>query len=188
MMVLVASSADAAPQTLSADVDYDFVDQNGFGWARVAGKVTVTLTFAGKAGSLKISGKRRWVDGRVAPSTASRMDTSNKWEGAVDTTYPLLDVVHTGTAITFKLDPVHDQLTGSCAPTKVTALASTTLHECTITGFKWHTIASLPELHHPIVLDANIRAKARILNSMTGKAKPGYGQRVVSEAKRTRKP
>jgi len=190
--VLIASTAIAAPRTLIADVDYDFIDQNGFGWATVSGTVTVVLTFAGKQGSVKISGKRRWVDGRVSapptPGAGPGMDTSNKWEGESEETYPLYDVVRTGTTITFKLDPVHDKLTGSCAPTKVPKLKATGLYECTITGFQWHSIAQLPALHHPFVVGTSVAAKRRILNRMIGKAKAGFGQRDVSIAKPPAKP
>lgn len=192
LIVLVASTSQAAPRTLIADVDYNFVDQNGFGWATVAGKVTVQLTFAGKNGSVKITGKRSWVDGRLSaptsPGAGPGMDTSHRWEGESDATYPLYDVVRTGTTITFKLDPVHDKLTGSCVPTKVAKLKATGLYECTVTGFQWHTIAQLPELHHPIVLGTSVAAKRRILNAMIGKAKAGFGQRVVSIAKPPAKP
>ena len=56
--------------------------------------------------------------------------------------------------------------------------ARTTLYECTIVGFSWHIIAELPELHHPLVLDA----KLGIIDTMSGAAKPEFGQRKVSEA------
>lgn len=172
---------------LTADVDYNFVDQNGFGWASTVGKVTVSLEIGDKAGTLRISGTRRWVDGRVTGNPGGPgMDTSNKWEGKADATYPLRDVARASGAITFKLDPVHDKLTGSCAPVKVPALASPVLYECTITGFSWQTIASLPELHHPIILDADPTAKLRIVNTMLGKAKPAFGMRTVTEVKRTK--
>lgn len=186
MVVLMASSAIAAPRTLIADVDYNLADQNGFGWATVAGKVTVQLTFAGKKGSVKITGKRSWVDARVSapksPGAGPGLDTSHKGESEADATYPLYDVVRTGSAITFKLDPGHDKLTGSCAPTKVAKLKATGLYECTITGFQWHTLAQLPELHHPIVLGTSVAPKRRILNLIVGKAKAGFGQRVVTIA------
>ena len=58
-VMLAAARASAAPQTLIGEVDYDFVDQNGFGWATVAGKVTVTLELHGKHPVLQIRGKRR---------------------------------------------------------------------------------------------------------------------------------
>jgi hypothetical protein len=182
---LLAVDAHAAPQKLVADVNYNFIDQNGFGWAVVEGKVTVTLTFKDKDGSLDITGTRRWVDGKV--TGAGGMDTSNKWEGKADASYPLRDVVRTGSTITFKLDPIHDKLEGNCAPTKQITVASTTLYECTFTGFKWKTIAQLPELHHPIVLDANPAAKLRVVNAMNGKAKAGFGQRALTTIKPPKK-
>lgn len=185
----MARSAHATPTTLTADVDYQFIDQNGFGWATVAGTVSVTLTFAGKDDStLKIQGKHSSVDGQLVagPTPGSSPDMkATKSETSVDESFPLHDVAVTKTAITFKLDPVHDHLDGSCAPmtTKLASVTSTTLYECTLTGFQWHTIASLPEIHHPIVLNANVKAKTRILNTLTGAAKPGFGQRTVTETK-----
>lgn len=183
MVMLVASSASAEPPTLAGAVHYNFVDQNGFGWAMVTGKVTVTLDLNGKTPSLNVTGKRRWVDGRVTGTASPAMDTSNKWEGDVDETYPLRAVTRAKNTITFKLDPIHDKLTASCAPITLPTNARTTLYECSFTGFQWNTIASLPELHHPIVLDANVKAKTKVLNSMRGKAKPQFGQRTVTEPK-----
>jgi hypothetical protein len=185
LVIVAASTASAAPATWTGEVDYNFVDQNGFGWAAVTGKVTVTLTLDRKDGSLKVTGHRSWVDGRVAPTTPGGMDTSNKWEGDVDESYALHDLARTGDAIAFKLDPGYDHLEGHCAPTKVTAIARTTLVECTITGFQWHTIANQPELHQPIVLDSNLRA-ARIVNTVTGAAKPGYGTRKLAIADKSK--
>jgi hypothetical protein len=142
------------------------------------------LTFAGKHGELKISGKRRWVDALLTDDASSEaspgLDVS-KGEYDVDETFPLLDVTRTGKTITFELDPAHDHLTGSCAPTTIRELARTTLYECKIAGFGWHAIAQLPELQHPIVLDANSEAKTRIVNSMTGRTRPNYGQRTVRD-------
>lgn len=179
----VAGTSRSAPTTLIADVEYSFIDQNGFGWAATSGKVTVTITFAGTGGSLAITGRREWFDGRLTEGKPPRPNpdiTGDKHEGNVTERHPLYDVVVTGRTITFRFDPVHDHLTGSCAPTKAAELTSATLYECTITGWKWHTIAHLPELHHPILLDANTAAKSRVLNSMSGKAKAGFGQRAVS--------
>jgi len=56
------------------------------------------------------------------------------------------------------------------------------------TAALWHFRLTDPsftaqELHHPLVLEANVREKTRILNSMAGAAKPGFGQRTVSEVK-----
>lgn len=185
IMLLATASGCATTQTLSGDVDYKFVDQNGLGWATLDGEVRVTLTFDGKDGSLKISGKQRWVDAVLtdeSPEGASLgLDTSNKWEGDVDQTFALLDVTRTRKTITFELDAAHDHLTGSCAPTTIVGLDRTTLYDCRIAGFGWHTIAKLPELHHPIVLDADTEANTRIVNSMTGSTRAGYGQRIVSD-------
>jgi hypothetical protein len=173
---------------LVADVDYNFTDQNGTGWVLTSGKVTVTLAFTKDGGTLALKGKRAWNDAQLVagknPSGAPDVK-SNKWEGAVDESYPLHDVVKTGTTITFKVDPAHDKLTGSCSPVKATVvkLTSTTLYECTLTGFQWHPVASLPELHHPIVLESNAKAKERIVNTLTGAAKPQFGQRTVAAVK-----
>lgn len=190
--LLLASTAHAAPTTqaaptrLIADVEYHFIDQNGMGWARLSGRVTVTITFTGKSGSLSISGRREWFDGRLTEGKPPRPNpdlTGDKWEGGVVETHPLHDVAVTGRAITFQLDPLHDHLTGSCAPTKAEGLTSATLYECAITGFGWHTIANLPELHHPILFDSDPAAKQRVLNSMTGKTKAGFGSRALSLVK-----
>ena len=184
--MLAASSGRAAPQTLLADVDYNFRDQNGLGWANVSGNVAVTLTFNGRDGALTIRGKRRWFNGRLtsgkSPGSSPEM-IADKWKGDVNETFPLCDVARTVGAITFNLDAVHDHLTARCVPVRVPGLASATLYECTITGFEWHEIAQLPELHHAIVFEANLRTKARILNTLTGQAKRGYGERAVRESK-----
>jgi hypothetical protein len=185
-VLLVAPTAGAAPMTLTADVEYDFIDQNGMGWAKTGGKVTVRITFSGTGGSLSITGKRESFDGRLVEAKPPRPSpdlTGDKWEGKVTESYPLHDVVVTSRAIAFKLDPVHDHLTGSCTPTKVAELTSATLYECTISGFQWHTIPHLPELHHPILFDADTTAKLRVLNSVTGKTKAGFGHRRVSLVK-----
>jgi hypothetical protein len=187
VMTLVTTNAHAAPTTLTGDVHYDFMDQNGFGWATVAGTVSVTVTFTGKDdGTLTIKGTRSSVDGQLVagPTPTSSPDMkATRSETTVDTSFPLHEVAFAKGTITFKLDPVHDHLEGSCAPmtTKLAGVASTTLYECTITGFQWHTIANLPELHHPIVLNANVKAKTRILNTMSGAAKAGFGKRAVTE-------
>ena len=187
LVILAASRAHAAPRTLSAEVAYSFSDKNGFGWVAKSGTVTVTLTFVGKGGSLQLRGKRQWVDSQMVagktPGGPPDMKTT-RGESDVDETFPLRNVARTGAAITFELDAVHDHLTGSCTATKVPKLTSATLYECAITGFQWHASANLPELHHPIVLDANVRAKTRILNMLGGAAAEGLGQRTVSEAKK----
>jgi hypothetical protein len=177
-MLLAASSACATTQTLSADVDYDFRDSNGVGWVTQDGKVSVTFIFAGKDGTLKISGKRRSLDSLLTDDSPDGLETT-EWEGDVDETYPLLDVERTRKTFTFEFDLAHDHLTGSCAPTKIDGLAHTTLYECRITGFQWKANADLPELHHPIVLDANPEAQTRVVNSMTGSTTDG--QRIVRE-------
>jgi hypothetical protein len=182
LAIVLLLPVTAHAETLIADVDYSFVDQNGFGWARVNGKVTVTLTLGAKDGTLALKGKRAWVDGRVS-SKPGGMDTSNKWEGEVDEKHAITDVVRSKGTITFKLAPAHQKLVGSCAPAKAPKLASTTLYECAITGFQWRTIAALPELHHPLLLESSAKAKARILNTLTGKAAAGRGARSVSVVK-----
>ncbi len=179
-VTIAASSASAAPKTLGGAVDYDFIDQHGFGWATVAGTVTVTLDLHGKAPALKVSGKRRWSDAHLS-GTSAPSKTVSKWEGEVDETYPLRDVAHATNTITFKFDTAHDEITATCAPIKIPDVVRKTLYECSFTGFPWRTIALLPELHHPIVLDANIKAKTRIVNSLSGRVKPRFGKRVVSE-------
>lgn len=179
-VMIVASSASAAPKTMVGDVAYDFVDQNGFGWATVAGRVTVTLDLQAKAPALRISGKRRWIDSHVS-GTSAPSKTASKWEGEVDETYPLRDITRARNTITFELDQVHDKITATCTPIKLPNVGRKTLYECSFTGFQWRTIASLPELHHSIVLDANIKARIRILNSLSGKAKPKFGRRAVTE-------
>lgn len=181
--MLVAPAAVAAPIVLSTDVEYQFVDQNGLGWARISGRVSITITLAGTGGSLVISGAREWFDARLVESKPPRPNpdlTGDKWKGQITESYPLHEVTIKDRTISFKLDPGHDHLTGSCTPTKVDGLPSTALYECTITGFQWHTIANLPELHHPILFDADPTAKLRVLNSMTGKTKAGSGSRAVS--------
>lgn len=179
---MAATTASAAPLTLTADVDYHFIDQHGTGWASTAGKVTVTLTLGAKDGSLELKGHRAWTDGELGaaktPGGPPEMNAT-KWEGDVDETYALHDLARSGGTITFKLDPLHDHLEGSCAPAKVAKLARTTLYECSITGFPWHIIADLPEVHHPIVLDG----KPGIVDTFSGAVKPGFEQRKVSEAK-----
>lgn len=191
VMIAGTSHADAAPPSkLTADVAYDFIDQNGVGWVHIDGTVTVTLTFSGKEGSLSFRGKARTNDGvLVAGKPGDPPDIrSEKWEGDAAATYPLHDVAYASGAITFKLDPIHDHLDGKCVPTKVTGIASTTLYECTITGFQWHAVANLPAVHHPFILESNPSAKLRILNTMSGKSKAGFGQRKVSEIKPPAKP
>jgi len=188
LVLLAAASASAAPLGLVADVDYGFIDQNGVGWAQVTGKVTVTLTFDGARGSLKIVGHRGWVDGVLgAPKTPGGPPEmkDRHWDGDVDESYAVDHVARKGDAIAFQVDAAGEHLQGRCAPTSVAGIARTTLYECTVTGFQWHTIASLPELHQPIVLDANARAKSRILDTLSGESRAGFGQRTVSEPKVT---
>src|SRR5688500_17566511 len=107
--MLVASSADAAPATLVGEVAYNFVDQNGTGWVTIAGKVTVTLTFAGKDGSLKITGQRESRAGTlVAGKSGKRPDMAvQKSDRPVTESYALHDVAITGATIAFQLDPIH---------------------------------------------------------------------------------
>jgi len=191
VVVAMTSRAVAAPpSTLIADVTYSFVDQNGVGWVTVDGSVTVTIALSGKEPSLKMSGKHKIHDGVLVagkpggpPDMRSRVS-----EGTTDESHPLHDVVVSGSTVTFKLDPTHDHLEGSCAPAKISGLASTTLYECTITGFQWRAVANTPALHHPFVLDANPSAKTRILNTMSGKSKAGFGQRKLGETKPVPKP
>ena len=193
LVMMAAISASAAPPSkLTADVAYSFVDQNGVGWVTVDGAVTVTLAFAFKTkdGSLVISGVRRTNDGVLVagkPGGPPDMKTT-KSETDKDETYPLHDVAVAGATITFKLDPSQDHLDGTCAPAKVTGLSSATLYECTITGFHWHPVANLPAVHHPFIAESNPSAKLRILNTLSGASKTGFGQRKVSETKPPAKP
>jgi len=179
LLATSTASACATTQTLSADVDFSFRDQNGMGWVTLDGVVSVTFTFADEDGSLTLSGKRHHAD-LLLTGVAPDMEVTEA-EYHVYETLPLHDVRRTRKTITFELDPGHDHLTGSCAPTTIEGLDRTTHYECTIAGFEWHSIATLPELHHPIVLDADTRAKTRIVNTMTGSTTPGFGQRVVRE-------
>jgi hypothetical protein len=181
LVVMAATGASAAPLTLTALVDYNFIDQHGTGWASTAGKVTVTLALDKKVGTLKLKGHRGWTDGELgAPKTAGGPPEMNgrNWEGDVDETYVLHDVTRSGTTIKFKLDAIFDHLEGTCAPARVAKISRTTLYECSITGFGWQIIADEPEVHHPIVLDV----RPGIVDTIFGAAEPKFGQRTVSEA------
>lgn len=191
LVILGATAvAHAAPRTWVGDVSYDFVDQNGVGWVTVRGTITVTIVIDGKHDMLHVRGKRSSVDGQLVagktPNGAPDMKT-REWSGDVDESYPLHDVVTTGKTITFKLDPIHEHLDGTCAPTKLPKIKQATLYECTISGFAWHPVATLPELHHPFVVDVP-STQTRVANAVHGNSKPGFGQRTVTLAKLPRKP
>ncbi|MEO8705070.1 MAG: hypothetical protein ABI867_33765 [Kofleriaceae bacterium] len=181
ILIAMTTVASAAPSVLVADVSYDFIDQNGFGWVASHGAITVTITFGAKP-TLAIRGKRDVRDGQLTGGSASKSPDMKvtKWNGVVDESFPLSDVSRDTTgAITFKLDPVHDHLEARCVPAKPAGIARTTLYECTITGFNWHSVPNLPELHHPFILDANAKAKQRVLNLMSGKSRRELGTRAL---------
>jgi hypothetical protein len=185
-MVTTSSVGQAAPAVLVGDVEYDFVDQNGVGWVTSHGAITVTITL-GDRPALAIAGRRDVRDGQLVKGQGSAQDLKvRRWEVVVEERFPLTALVRdpkTGT-FTFELEARFDRLAGSCAPTTVPKVARAALYECTITGFRWQASPHLPELHHPIVLEANPPAKPtkRVKNVITGKSRPGFGSRTVSVA------
>jgi hypothetical protein len=182
VVIAMTASVQAAPMpdVLVGDVDFHFSDTNGVGWVVSQGAVTVRFAFGTKP-ELTITGTRGTTDAQLKGKQDLK---TSKWEGAVVQTIPLLDLAHDATtgAITFRFDHHNDQLTGRCVPAKAAGIARTTLYECAVTGFKWHPAPNLPELHHPLVLDTNASAKLRVLNKLTGKSKPQFGQRTLSLA------
>ena len=178
----LSALAHAVPgsDVLVADVVYHFRDKNGVGWTISEGAVTVTLALGAKP-TLTIAGKRTMNDAQL--KTGGWL-ASRKGDSVANEKFELLELARdaaTG-AITFRFDPVHDHVTVRCVPARPAGLARTTLYECTFTGFAWRAAPRLPELHHPLVLDANPKARLRIRNTLTGASKPQFGERTLAEA------
>ena len=171
-----AGSSSAQPTTWTAEIRYDLTDKNGMGWVTSVGTTAATLTFTDKASSLHVVGTQRRTDAQLK----SQNDVKTKsWEIKQDATYPLLDVVRKiNRAITFRFDDGKTAISGRCEPTKVSGLSRSDLYECSFSGFRWHEVVALPELHHSLVFAAS---PPRVLNAMSGTTKQGFGTRVVSE-------
>lgn len=179
------AAARRGPRLLRGEVHYDYIDQNGVGWVTSSGQATIELTLGAKP-TLTVRSTSRVADGQLVAGASPGGTPGMKvqqWDGDDTATFPLVDVAHQRGVITFALTAGHDQLTGRCAPVRLPELPRRrTLYACTVEGFAWHAVPSLPALRHEFVLDSAPSIRRPIRNLMSGKTRPQFGQRKVEEA------